>query len=207
MVTSKTNTTIRAYGTSALTARHPVARQLKRDGHLPTIHGNKVWRSSYALMDYFKQNPVPRKSRVLDVGCGWGLTGIYLAKKFNCKVLGIDADKAVAPYLHAQAALNGVNIEFRRQKFQQVKVADFQGIHTVVGADICFWDELTGPLYNMINRALQADVQQILVADPGRQPFFDLANRCDDKLRCSYFTRTVSKPAKSTKHILLIRQG
>lgn len=198
---------IQAYGVSAFTSRHPIVRELRKRGHEPSIHGNKVWRSSYALMDWFRRNPPPAGARVLDIGCGWGLTGIYLAKRFGCRVTGIDADGAVAPYLFAQAEFNGVELAFRRCRFQQITRADFNGVHTVTGADICFWDELTGPLYNMIRRALAAGVQQVLVADPGRQPFFDLAARCEQDFRCRLVSRKLRQPAPSTKHILLVEPG
>ena len=98
-------------GTQALQSSHPAVRKLRKEGHEPSIHGNKVWRSSFVLMNYMEDYPLPQKARVLDIGCGWGLTGIYMAQRFNAKVVGIDADADVKPFLDAQAAENGVSIK------------------------------------------------------------------------------------------------
>jgi len=78
----KDNQWIRFRGVKALKASHPDVRRLKRERDDPSLHGNKVWRSSFALIDYLHRHPIPRGARVVDVGCGWGLTGIWLAKTF-----------------------------------------------------------------------------------------------------------------------------
>ncbi|HAU03039.1 MAG TPA: hypothetical protein DCS26_08690, partial [Porticoccaceae bacterium] len=62
-------------GVSALRASHPRVRQLKRQQQGHAAHGNKVWRSSFVLMDYLSTWGVPAGAQVLDIGCGWGLTG------------------------------------------------------------------------------------------------------------------------------------
>ena len=51
----------------------------------------------------------------------------------------------------------------------------------LIAADICFWDELVKPVTNMVNRAVKAGVKHILIADPERSPFFEVAERCADK--------------------------
>jgi predicted nicotinamide N-methyase len=156
-------------------------------------------------MDYLRHYPVPKKARVLDIGCGWGLTGIYLAKRFDAKVIGIDADADVKPFLQAQAAVNKVSIDFQRKKFQQISKRDMQGVHTLVGADICFWDELVQPLYRLIGRAMKAGVEQVLIADPGRSPFWQLGELCEKKFNTSVVERRIDKPYRTSKQILLIR--
>ncbi len=39
---------------------------------------------------------VKEKSMVLDIACGKGVSAIFLAKKFNCKVVGVDLSKGMA---------------------------------------------------------------------------------------------------------------
>ena len=109
-----------AFGTLALTASHPEVKKLKRLDQTPSIHGNKVWGSSFVIMDYLIENPIPENKKVLDVGCGWGLTGVFLAKTYNAKVIGMDADPAVAPYLNLHAEINGVSVSFEKKLFQPV---------------------------------------------------------------------------------------
>jgi hypothetical protein len=48
----------------------------------------------------------------------------------------------------------------------------------IVGADICFWEELVDPLYQLVRHGVAAGVADILVADPGRPPFEELCARC-----------------------------
>ena len=59
-----------AFGTLALTASHPAVKKLKRLDQTPSIHGNKVWGSSFVIMDYLIENPIPENKKVVDVGCG-----------------------------------------------------------------------------------------------------------------------------------------
>ena len=196
---------LRGHGVVAVNSRHPRVQQLKRWGHAPSIHGTKVWRSSFALMKYFDDFPLPRQARVMDIGCGWGIIGIFLAKTFAARVQAVDADAAVAPYLALQAELNGVDIPFRQARLQQLTRQQFVGTHTVIGADICFWDELTKPLYNMIRRALRAGVQQIIIADPGRPPFWELTRYCDGKLNAEVLEQTTAEPVTTRKQLLIVQ--
>ena len=62
-------------------------------------------------MDYLNDYPPASNTRILEIGCGWGLTSIYCTKKFGCKVTGVDADEDVFPYLEAHAKLNGTKIK------------------------------------------------------------------------------------------------
>lgn len=194
-------------GTLALQSGHPAVRRLRKQGHEPSIHGNKVWRSSFVLMNYMEDYPLPQKATVLDIGCGWGLTGIYMAKRFDARVTGIDADADVKPFLDAQAEANGVAIKFEKKKFQQIRKQDLKGVHTVIGGDICFWDELVDPLYKLIGRAMKAGVKQVMIADPGRSPFWELGERCEDKFNTMVVEHSISKPYKTSKHILVVRPG
>ncbi len=165
-----------------MTASHPEMRKLRRDGHIASIHGNKHWPSADLLMDFLEQHPLPKRKRVLDVGCGWGLGGIYCARTFKSKVTGVDADDAVFPFLHAHAQLNDVKVDTHHGDFKSVKGKVLNDVHTIIGSDICFWDEMVKPLYKLIDRALDAGAKRIAIADPGRSPFYALAEKCAKKL-------------------------
>jgi predicted nicotinamide N-methyase len=192
--------------TLALRSSHPAVRRLKK-GYQPSIHGNKVWRSSFVLMSYLDEHPVPAGSRVFDVGCGWGLTGIYLARCQGARVTGIDADPEVQPYLEAQAQINGVGIDFRRSKFEQITLAQLRGVQCLVGADICFWDELVRPLHQLIGRAADAGVNRVLIADPGREPFWELSERCRRSHPTRVETLAIEEPYRTSKQILVVSPG
>ena len=171
----------RAHGVTILNSNHGDIRSLKREGHVAAIHGHKFWNSSFLIMDHLKKNPLKQRLRVLEIGCGWGILGIYCAKKFDARVTGIDADRNVLPYLDLHARINGVQMTGKKLSFQQLTTASLEDFDVILGADICFWDEMTDVLYNLIRRAMKAGVQQVLIADPCRAPFTELAQRCEKK--------------------------
>jgi len=41
----------------------------------------------------------------------------------------------------------------------------------MIGADICFWDDMVNPLENLVGRAMDMGVKLVLFSDPGRLPF------------------------------------
>lgn len=192
-------------GIKALKSSHPEVRRIKRQNDDPSLHGNKVWRSSFAVIDYLHHNPLPRGARVLDVGCGWGLTGIWLAKTYGADVLAVDADPAVEPYLQLQAELNKVKVTFATRRFEELRKRDLEGVHTMIGADICFWEEMVQPLFKLLKRARKAGVVRSIVADPGRPPFWSLAERAEARLDATVITHRVNKPRPAQKPLLIVR--
>ena len=107
-------------------ASHACIRAVKRAGHEPSIHGTKLWKSSCLIIDYLKKNTPLRRQRILDAGCGWGITGIWCAQQWGSEVVSIDADPAVFPYLDAVAALNGVSTTPWVQRFEKVQKKDLR---------------------------------------------------------------------------------
>ncbi len=159
------------------TGSHKAIRRVKRAGHEPSIHGTKLWKSSFLVIDYLHKNPPEFCKTVLDAGCGWGITGIWCAKKLKSSVISLDADPAVFPFLSAVADLNGVSTEPMTARFEKLKKTQLTGIDLMVAADICFWDELVKPVGKMIDRAIDAGVKQIVIADPERPTFHQMAER------------------------------
>ncbi|MCB1694490.1 MAG: class I SAM-dependent methyltransferase, partial [Pseudomonadales bacterium] len=141
-----------AYGLKILKASHPEVRRLKKE-YEPEIHGNKFWNSSYLIMDYLAHQGLAEGARVLEVGCGWGLAGIYCAKFFGAKVVGVDADDKVFPYLELHAALNGVKVKTKKARFEDLKKKTLGEQDLLIGGDICFWDEMVEPLFGLVEKA------------------------------------------------------
>lgn len=165
-------------GVSMPTSTHPDIRRLKRQGRGTSIHGNKLWKSSLLLIDYLHKNPPEHSARVIDVGCGWGIAGIWCAKTLGSAVTAVDADPNVFPYLDATAAMNKVSVETQASRFENLTTRQLSQFDILVAADICFWEELVDPVCNLVNRAVKAGVKQILIADPERATFFEMAERC-----------------------------
>lgn len=164
-------------GVTLPTAGHKVIRRVKRDGHEPSIHGTKLWRSSFLIMDYLHKHPPETAHNVLDAGCGWGITGIWCAHKFGASVVSLDADPAVFPYLSAVAELNNVTTTPMVRRFEQLKTSQLASFDLLVAADVCFWDELVKPVGKLIDRAIDAGVGQIVIADPERPTFHKMAEK------------------------------
>ena len=171
----------KAFGITVLKAADKRIRGLK-DQYEPCVHGDKFWNSSWLIMDFLKRQGFPKGCSVIEVGCGWGLASIYCAKNYKARVTGVDMDSAVFPYLKLHAEINDVRIKTERMKFQGLRKKMLSKFDLMIGADICFWDELVDPVYKMIRRAVKAEVRQVIIADPGRPPFLEICDRCCDKL-------------------------
>ena len=163
------------------TSRHPEIRRVKRESQAPAIHGNKLWKSSCLVIDYLHRHPQPRPQRVLDAGCGWGIGGIWCARTFGAAVTSLDADRNVFPFLEVTARLNGVVTQPRVSRFERVTRDELAAFDTLIAADVCFWDELVRPVANLVNRAVEAGVARIIIADPERPTFHAMAQRCIDR--------------------------
>ncbi len=201
-----TRTQYRTGGLTVLTSAHPRMRALKRAGHVAEIHGNKLWNSSFLVMEHLKKHPLKKGARVLEIGCGWGLLGIWCAKRFDASVHGIDADANVLPYLRLHAELNGVAMSCERKTFDQLTTGFLANFDVILGGDICFWDELARQLYNLIRRAKRAGVGTVMIADPCRPPFTELAERCEARLEdAGRVDVRVTRPKRATGQILIVR--
>lgn len=195
---------IHHFGLKILRSTHPEVRKIKRKQQGHSAHGNKVWRSSFALIDYLETYPIEAHSKVLEIGCGWGLSGLYAAKNQQADVTGIDIDASVQPYFALQNAINDSVVKFQQRRFESLTTEELNQYQYIIGSDICFWDEMTDPLFDLIERAIKSGVKKILIADPGRPPFWELGDRCAQRLNSEIITRRIYQPFKSEKYILAI---
>jgi len=196
-------TMIRAYGIRVLLSGHPEVRRLKRV-HVSSFHGNKFWTSSWLLMEFFRRRGLPEGIRILDVGCGWGLAGIYCAKKHNAVVTGLDIDPDVFPYLLLHSEINKVKIATMNRGFGGLTGNDLKNFDVLIGADICFWDKLARSLKRLINRALKTGSRMVLIADPGRPTFNELAEYFAEKRGAEILDWTVQRPRRIQGRILKV---
>jgi predicted nicotinamide N-methyase len=202
---TSTSTTRRALGLQILNSSHRDIKSLKQEGYVAELHGNKFWNSSFLIMNHLKRHPLKKGTRVLELGCGWGLLGIYCAKNFSARVTGMDVDKNVFPFLKLHGELNGVKIKTEQNSFEHLTKNWLSNFDVILGSDICFWDEMSVTLFNLIRRSLKAGVKQIIISDPCRSPFTELANRCQEKLPNAYtVSRRMSRPVRASGELLIV---
>ena len=193
-----------AYGVYFLKVKHKFVQRLKRH-HQPGAHGYRMWGTSFVLMDYLQHYPPKSRSIIMDVGCGWAPVGVFCASQFKAKVIGADMDSHVVPYMDLLAALNDVKVENLTTRFDRITTKQLSGLDLVVGSDICFWDEMVNALYNLIQRAFRGGVPRIAIADPGRAPFFKLAERCGAKWNAELTPWYSLEPRRQNGDVLEIR--
>ena len=63
---------------------------------------------------------------------------------------------------------------------------------------------MTAPLFDLLELALEAGVERIIIADPGRPPFWDLVDRSMQKFPAEVVTRRIYQPWKTEKYVLVI---
>ena len=193
-----------AFGLKILNAKHPAVRKIKAQGFQAEIHGNKFWNSSFLIMDYLHKHPPEAADNVLDAGCGWGITGIWCARKFGASVVSLDADPAVFPYLNAVAELNNVTTTPMVRRFEQLKKSQLASFDLLVAADVCFWDELVKPVGKLIDRAIDAGVGQIVIADPERPTFHEMAEKAISRHGGDLIHWSIKGKLKATGALLVI---
>jgi len=140
----------------------------------------------------------------MEIGCGWGLLGIYCAKKYDSRVISVDLDAEVFPYLELHTRVNDVEISTLQKDFDGLRTKHLQKVDLLIGADVCFWDTLVKPLKNLILRALRAGVHQVLISDPGRPPFQEFGDYFASKRGGEVLDWTAQRPRRSEGRILKI---
>lgn len=190
------------YGIKMFNSRHKTLRELVKNAETPTMHGDQVWQSSFLIMDYLTKYPLADKVRVMDIGCGWGLLGIYCAKHFAADVLMVDADASVFPYTESHTLLNDVSARMAQARFSDLNATDFACQDVILGSDICFWPELSTQLRGLVTLALNSGVKRIILADPGRSTFLQLATYCRTQFNGKLYSREIPGRARYKGYVL-----
>jgi predicted nicotinamide N-methyase len=206
---SRTNITKRknyrySYGLKYLLSNHKHIRKLKRK-YIPTNHGNKIWTTSWLLIDYIHRTNNISGHRVLDIGCGWGIAGIYCAKKHDAKVTCIDMDEKVFPFLKLLAETNQVKVRFLCKEINNIKRSILNATDLIIASDICFSNSLIDQLRRLIQRAKMASVKEIIISDPGRWPFDKLTDLYKTGKNAKIDLWKTNRPHYTTGKILSIK--
>jgi len=191
------------YGVRAFRPRHHKIRELKRT-HAASCHGFRLWPSSWLLMDFLKRQGMPMGAHVMELGCGWGLAGIFCAKNRGADVTSVDIDSEVFPYLLMHTQLNHVEVSTMHLGFDDLISKHLKRIDVMIGADICLLDSLADSLEGLICRCLGEGVQLVAIADPGRTSFEKLGRHFVREMSGEVRSRSVARPYPIEGRILTI---
>ncbi len=192
------------YGIRAFRSRHKAIRDLKRL-HRPSFHGFRIWPSSWLLIDYVKCMPSAKSSKILDVGCGWGLAGIYCAKNHSSIVTCVDRDPEVFPFVRLHAIINNVDITTLEKGFEELSGKQIKSHEIMIGSDICFANEMVEVLKSLILRAFESGINTVIIADPGRTPFESLGQYFIDQGKGQVMNWEVNHPHYIQGRLLIIK--
>ena len=202
-MSSRLKRIVRAHGLKLLLSSHRDIRRLKQS-EVPSLHGYKHWGAGWVLIDYIRSRGLRTGSRVMDLGCGWGLLGIFCAREYGARVVGVDKDPAVFPFLRLHAGLNDVRIETLCRGYEDLRRSRLERFDVILGSDICFWDNLINPLRLLILRGLRAGVRAVVIADPGRETFEELGRYFMERNLGEMIDWSTSKPRGIRGRILRI---
>ena len=196
--------TIQSHGITCLTPKHPKVKAVQEEHGHASIHGTKIWDASLVLMDFISIDGLPVGAKVLDIGCGWGPLTCYLNKQQGARVISIDADDAVVPYLELHAQENEVDVHFWQMTIDKLSIDDLSMADYIMGGDICFWDSLREDWKQLMKRAQKAGVKQLLLSDPGRSPFHELVDWAAERFDIEFWEHDILQPVKSEHYILQV---
>lgn len=162
-------------GLKYFTGNHPIVKSYSKVSLRPIDFGHKVWASSLVFIDFLSKNDFSLSDKkILEVGCGWGILGLYLAKKFNCDALLTDKDDKVLPLVHSHAELNNLKVDTAAASFTSLTDDQLSRTNAIFGVEVCYSQEAATDLSNLFARACKLGVQQIFIVDPGRPDFLDI---------------------------------
>lgn len=124
-----------------------------------------IWPSSLVLAHYLDHYPTENK-RILEVGCGIGLTSLLLNKK-RADITATDYHPEVESFLQRNTTLNeDQNIAFERVDWAEK--GDHLGLFDlIIGSDLLYEDQHIALLANFIQQHAHP-VSDVILVDPGR---------------------------------------
>jgi len=94
-------------------------QQIKRKTAKPVSHGNKVWNSSFTIIDFLSRYNLQKIDTAIDVGCGWGVVLAYLQKQgIDCG--GIDIDVNTKPYVDVVNKYNKTDVDVLYMDYKEL---------------------------------------------------------------------------------------
>lgn len=127
-----------------------------------------AWAGGQALARYLLDHPREAADRrVLDFATGSGLVGIAAMKAGAASVLCADIDPFCAAAVAANAAANGVTLDFTAEDLLDAPPPE---VDVICAGDVCYEKPMTDRVLAWLARA-KANGSRVLIGDPGRTYF------------------------------------
>lgn len=142
------------------------AEEFGEDERLP--YWVELWPAALLLADWIAREPgrVAGK-RVLDLGCGLGLTSLSAAAQ-GARVLGLDYELPALKFAQENAALNGIpGVLWVQMDWREPGLMD-GAFDCILGADILYERRFFEPLERLLRRALAPD-GVVWIGEPARE--------------------------------------
>jgi len=178
------------------TSKHPEIKKLKRQYNVHSLHGNKVWNSTFVLLDYLDKYNFYNAS-IADLGCGWGVLSSYMQKQ-GSEVTGYDADESVKPYFDLVAKLMETKPRFKNIDIFSNDLPMHHDIY--IACDVCFWEGQIDSWITLIEELAYQD-KVLIMCDPGRESFWELLKSC--QVPYIIERKFIQEPKKTDAYIVM----
>lgn len=191
-------------GMTVLKPNHGEVTKLHDEGLVPSGLGSCIWHASYLLIHYLSKLDLPSGQHIVEIGCGWGLPAAYIQKRFGARVLATDTDDQVKCYQQLISRINGVTVAFMQRSFCQLNMENLSDIDLFIGADICYSRTNAKSLAELFHHYMAEGKREIIIADSGRAPFFQLADEMRQIFSLSVHEVKIDLPTRTSGYILHI---
>lgn len=149
-----------------------------------------VWPSSEVLAHFMFEFNIEGK-RILEIGCGIGLTSLMLNQR-SADITATDYHPEAEAFLVKNVKLNGgASIPFFRTGWAD-KISELGKFDLIIGSDLLYEDEHASLLSNFINQHAKQKCE-IIIVDPGRGRHANFSKR----MLALDYSHTQSKPDDS----------
>ena len=101
------------------------------------------------------------------------------------------------PFSTLQAAFSKV----KKASFNQLTSSFLKSFDLIIGAEICYSEEVSQDIIKLIKRAFESNVNRIIIGDPGRPDFYDCHAYCTKQFKSELLQLPGSINGKAT-HVL-----
>jgi 16S rRNA G966 N2-methylase RsmD len=145
--------------------------------------GLTLWRAAPLLCDFLHQNTeLVEGKRVLELGAGLGLCGIFAEKLAAAEVFLTDGDTDTLAQLRENVESNGCSKTICPQLRWGHRIAEFVSLHgqfdVILAADIIYVEEIIEPLFDTVVALMK---EKFLLSYARRNVKIDLVLECAER--------------------------